>query len=57
MPENTGKTKPLPVRIDAELVKRIDDLRGLVPREPYIRHLLTHAVEIEERRARKGVKK
>lgn len=46
--------KPLPVRIPAEMVARIDRLRGLVPRETYIReHLLEMALKAEERKAAK----
>jgi hypothetical protein len=47
------KTKPLPVRITAEQVERIDRLRGMVPREPYVRWLLERALKAEERKAAK----
>lgn len=47
-------TKPVPVRIPPEMVARIDRLRGLVPRETYIReHLLEQALKLEERKAAK----
>ena len=47
-------TKPVPVRVPPELVARIDALKGeLVPREAYVRVLLTKAVEAEERKAAK----
>lgn len=42
--------KPLPVRISADQVKRIDKLRGMVARERYVRHLLERALKAEERR-------
>ncbi len=45
--------KSLPVRIPAELVERIDRLRGLVARERYVRHLLEKAVKAEERKQAK----
>jgi hypothetical protein len=46
--------KPVPVRIPPELVARIDTLKGdLVPREAYVRRLLTKAIEAEERKAAK----
>ena len=48
------RTKALPVRIPLEMVARIDKLRGLVPRETYIReHLLEQAIQREERKAGK----
>jgi len=47
------RTKPLPVRIPPEMVARIDRLRGLVPRETYVRDLLDRALRRQERRARK----
>jgi hypothetical protein len=48
------KAKPLPVRITAEQVERIDRLRGpLVPRERYVRWLLERALKAEERKAAK----
>lgn len=50
----TKQAKPLPVRIPAELVERIDALRGLVPRETYVRHLLSEAVAAQERKAGKS---
>jgi hypothetical protein len=47
-------TKPVPVRIPPEMVARIDALKGpLVPREPYVRHLLDRALKTEERKAAK----
>lgn len=42
--------KPLPVRIPRALVDRIDALRGLIPRETFIRELLDRAVSAEERK-------
>jgi hypothetical protein len=51
--ETKNAAKSLPVRIPAELVERIDRLRGLVPRERYVRHLLDKAARSEERRAKK----
>ncbi len=45
--------KPVPVRIPPELVARIDALRGLVPREPYVRALLDRALKAEERKAKR----
>jgi hypothetical protein len=46
-------TKPVPVRIPPEMVARIDRLRGLVPREPYVRDLLDKALKAQERKASK----
>jgi hypothetical protein len=46
-------TKPLPVRIPRDLVERVDVLRGLVPRETYVRYLLERAIAAEERKARR----
>jgi hypothetical protein len=43
--------KPVPVRIPPEMVDRIDALRGLVPREAYVRDLLDRALKVEERKA------
>jgi hypothetical protein len=46
-----GPRKPLPVRIPGELLDRIDKIRDPdIPRERYIRRLLTQAVEVEERK-------
>jgi hypothetical protein len=45
--------KPVPVRIPPEMVARIDRLRGLVPREAYVRDLLGKALKRQERKARK----
>jgi len=47
------RQKPLPVRLPPDLVARIDALRGLAPRETYVRHLLDKAVTAEERKAAK----
>jgi predicted DNA-binding protein len=45
-------SKPVPVRIPAEMVKRIDALKDpLVPREAYVRALLDKALTVEERQA------
>jgi hypothetical protein len=41
---------PLNVRVPHELVTRIDALRGLVPRERYVRHLLDQALRAEEKK-------
>ena len=46
-------TKPVPVRIPPEMVDRIDALRGLVPREAYVRDLLDRALKAAERKARR----
>jgi hypothetical protein len=46
-------TKPVPVRIPPQMVERIDALRGLVPRETYVRDLLDRALKAEERKAAK----
>jgi hypothetical protein len=54
MNDSKPPAKSLPVRIPAEMVARIDRLRGLVPRETYIREqLLEHALRLEERKAAK----
>ena len=45
--------KPVPVRIPSDMVVRIDRLRGLVPRETYVRDLLDKALKRQERKARK----
>jgi hypothetical protein len=45
--------KPLPVRLPPELVARIDRLRGMVPRERYVRYLLERAATAEERKAKR----
>ena len=45
--------KPVPVRIPPEMVVRIDRLRGLVPRETYVRDLLEKALKRRERKAQK----
>jgi hypothetical protein len=47
-------TKSLPVRIPADMVLRLDALRGLVPREAYVRRLLDKALQSEEQAAKKG---
>jgi hypothetical protein len=49
----TEPTKPLPVRIDREQIERLDRLRGLIPRERYLRWLLDRALKAEERKAAK----
>ena len=46
-------TKPLPIRIPRDLVERIDRLRGLVPREAYVRDVLDRAIKAEECKARR----
>jgi len=45
--------KPLPIRVDRSQVKRIDRLRGLVPRERYVRDLLDKALTTRERKEAK----
>jgi len=45
--------KPVPVRIPPEMVARIDRLRGLVPREAYVRDLIDKALTAQERKAAK----
>ena len=54
MPTTKPSPKSLLVRVPYPLVDRIDALRGLVPRERYIRHLLEQAITAEERKAKKG---
>lgn len=50
----TQPTKAVPVRIPPEMVARIDRLRGLVPRETYIRvALLEPAIEAAEKKEKK----
>ena len=50
----TTPDKPLPVRLPAEMVARIDRLRPpLVPREAYVRDLLDKALKAQERKAAK----
>lgn len=58
MPPSPAPTrKPLPVRITPELLDRIDALRDpLIPREAYVRHLLTKAIDAEEAKTLKSVK-
>jgi hypothetical protein len=48
-----AEAKSLPVRITAEQVARVDRLRGMVPRERFIRYLLDQALKSEERKAAK----
>ncbi len=45
--------KPVPVRIPPEMVARIDRLRGLIPREAYVRDLLDKALKAQESRTTK----
>jgi hypothetical protein len=48
----SDKEKPFPVRIDPDQLRRIDRLRGLVPRQAYIREvLLEKAIKVEEKKA------
>ncbi len=49
----TKVPKTVPVRIPPEMVTRIDRLRGLVPRETYVRALLDRVLKTEERKAAK----
>jgi hypothetical protein len=53
MNSTTPKPKPVPVRIPAEMVARLDRLRGLAPREAFVRALLNKALTAEERKAGK----
>jgi hypothetical protein len=53
MSTSPTKTKPVPVRIPPELVARIDRLRGLVPREAYVRVVLDRAIRAEEQKAKR----
>ena len=48
-----AQPKPVPVRIPPEMVARIERLRGLVPREAYVRDLLDKALKAQERKANK----
>jgi len=45
--------KPLPVRLPPEIVRRLDEQRGLVPRETYVRALLDEALKARERKPTK----
>ncbi len=47
----TEKPKPLPIRVDRDQIDRIDRLRGLVPRERYVRDLMDKALKAQERKA------
>jgi hypothetical protein len=47
---NRCPAKPVPVWIPPELVARIDRLRGLVPRETFVRDLLDKALKRQERK-------
>lgn len=47
----TTSPKSVPVRIPAEMVARLDLLRGLIPREAYVRDLLDKALKAQERKA------
>jgi hypothetical protein len=49
-----ARTPHVPIRIPLDLVARIDALRGLAPREAYVRHMLAEALEAEERKAAKA---
>ena len=48
----TTITKPVPVRIPAEMVARLDRLHGLMPRA-YASHPLEKAISAEEGRTRR----
>jgi hypothetical protein len=50
-----GRKTPdwLQVRVPGDMIERIDDLRGLVPREAYIREMLDEVVSERERFNRK----
>ncbi len=51
----TNPTKPVPIRVPGEMVRRIDALKHhLVPREAYVRELLDKALRAEERKAKRG---
>ncbi len=43
-PKPTGRTPSKPVRIPLDMVERVDAVRGLVPRETFIRDLLDKAL-------------
>jgi hypothetical protein len=47
-PKPDKPDKPVPVRIPPEMVKRIDALRGYLPREPFVRDLLDKALKTLE---------
>jgi len=49
----TDRPKPLPVRLPRELVDRIDAVRGMAPRETFVRYLVDKALRAEERRQAK----
>jgi hypothetical protein len=50
----TNPDKPLPIRVPADMIARIDRLRPpLVPREAYVRDLLDKALKAQERKAAK----
>lgn len=52
--DRPARRPPLPIRIPAEMVDRIDALRPeLVPREAFVRALLEKALEAEERKAKR----
>jgi len=57
MVKTTARTKPLPVRIDAQQVARLDALRGYVPRETYVRLLLDEILTSKERQAKTSRRK
>jgi predicted DNA binding CopG/RHH family protein len=44
------RTAPVNVRVPPELLTRIDALRGMVPRERFIRHLLDQALSAQEKK-------
>jgi hypothetical protein len=50
---STSKDKPLPVRLPRDLVERIDEIRGMAPRETFVRYLLDKALTSEERKAKR----
>jgi len=45
------------VRVPDVLIDRIDKLRGLIPREAYIRSILAEKIEDIERRSAKSTRK
>jgi hypothetical protein len=47
--QNPRPNKPVPVRLPADLCRRIDAVRGLVPREAFVRQLLDNALKPLER--------
>jgi hypothetical protein len=52
-PKPTGRTPSKPIRIPLDMVHRVDVVRGLIPRETFIRDLLDKALRnLEEQTGR-----